>query len=65
MHLSGGSSPHTVRAMVDQVLLLLAETADDFLEATAARNVVHVRGHRLHDSRQTKSALVNVVMGRA
>lgn len=43
--------------MVDQVLLLLAETADDFLEAGAARNVVHVRGHRLQERRRVKRAV--------
>lgn len=55
--LYGANSPNTVRAMVDQVLLLLAETADDFLEAAASRNIVHVRGHRLRDRQQTKAVL--------
>lgn len=35
--------------MVDEVLFFLAKAADDLLEPAAARDVVHVGGHRLPD----------------
>lgn len=53
------SSPNAVGAIIDQVLFLLAETADDFLEARATRNVVHVRGHRLRDGRKASALMSN------